>query len=299
VREKIIIDTDIGDNVDDALALAFACRSPELEVLAVTTVWHNVADRVRLARKVLRAFGRPEVPVGAGSGCALGGVENQAHRLNQAVVLTEAERVADVSDAPDAQMLMAETIERHPGEVTLVTIGPQSNVARLLREAPATARKLKRIVMMGGAYFLGERVETNIKCDPEAARRVFESGIPIIAVGYDVTLKCQTTREHIQQIERAQNPGAQLLGRLIAAWTAQGGRHPVLHDPLAVAMCFRPGLCELRDQRVCVQVPQGITVCASPTKDRPANARVCVEVAVEQFIEMFLQRVTTEPPGHR
>ncbi|MCX7827154.1 MAG: nucleoside hydrolase, partial [Verrucomicrobiae bacterium] len=279
MSEKIIIDTDIGDNVDDALALALACRSPELELLAVTTVWHNVADRVRLARKLLRALGRPDAPVGAGLGCPTGGAEDPERWLNQAVVLTEAERAADVRDAPDAQRLLAETIERHPGEVTLVPIGPLSNVARLVRNAPATARKLKRIVMMGGAYLTPHKAETNIRSDPEAAQTVLESGIPLIAIGLDVTLKCQTTPEHIERIARASDPGSQLLSRLIAAWSAESRRHPILHDPLAVAMCFQPDLCELREMLVGVQLPQGLTIGASPAKHQPANARVCVEVA--------------------
>jgi inosine-uridine nucleoside N-ribohydrolase len=181
----------------------------------------------------------------------------------------------------------------------LVSIGPLSNVARLLREAPTTAQKLRRIVIMGGAYLTPRKAETNIKSDPEAAQEVFESGISVIAVGLDVTLKCQTTREQIERIERAKDPGAQLLSRLIAAWTARSGRHPILHDPLAVAMCFRPDFCELREQRVSVEMKdklaRGRTVCAKPTEEHPANAQVCVEVAADRFVGMFLCRVTSAP----
>jgi inosine-uridine nucleoside N-ribohydrolase len=292
MAEKIIIDTDIGDDVDDALALAFACRSPEIELLAVTVVWHNIPDRVRLARKVMRAFGRPDVPIGAGLGHALAGSENKGHALNQSVVLTDEERAADVSDAPDAQRLLVETIEKHPGKITLVPIGPQSDVGRLLRESPGTARRLKRIVLMGGAYFSRDRAEYNIKSDPDAAQMVFESGIPVLAVGLDVTLKCQTTRDHMGRIDRADKPTARLLSRLIAPWSQRTGRCPVLHDPLAVAMCFQADLCRVSRQLVRVE-SGGRTVCSQPATDHPANADVCVEVDTPRFIGMFLQRVTS------
>jgi purine nucleosidase/pyrimidine-specific ribonucleoside hydrolase len=290
--KKIIIDTDIGDDIDDALAISLALRSPEVELIGVTCVFRDTVVRAALAMKVLRTFGRGEIPVAVGIGQPLHG-SSETHVPNQAVVLTEDDRRRKPADG-DAVDLILSMVKRFPGEVTLVPIGALSNVAVAIAKDRAAMKKLAGISMMGGVY-LKPGAEWNIKCDPEAAAIVFNSGIPIRAVGLDVTLRCKMDDAGLARIRDAGKPETTLLWRMVEAW--QGGqkkKYPTLHDPLAVAAVFKPELLTWQKKVVKVECggihTRGFTVVADPPKEG-TNTEIAVDVRNEEFMRLFLDRV--------
>ncbi|HIE50643.1 MAG TPA: nucleoside hydrolase [Armatimonadetes bacterium] len=288
----LILDTDIGDDVDDALALAFALQSPEVNLRAVTTVHGEVETRARLALKVLHTFGRDDVPVASGTAKPLFR-PRPTHRPNQAVVLDSEEKLP----APwpgHAVDLIIETVMNSPGEVVICPVGAQTNLALALAKEPRLVEKA-RIVFMGGV-FSRMQAEYNIACDPEAARLVVESGIPLTMVGLDVTLKCRLTTNQVDALGASDLPSARLLADLIAAWRGPRNITPTLHDPLAIAVTFDPSLVALEPRLLRVETQgahtRGFTL-ATPS-DQP-NAQVCTDVEAERFVQLFFQRVSAPP----
>ncbi len=289
----IVLDTDIGDDIDDALALAFALGSPELDLRAVTTVFGRVDVRTRLALKLLATFGRDDVPVATGRGKPLLAPAPD-HVPSQAVALDDAETLPEPSPLA-ADELILRAADEAGGRLTILTIGAMTNVAVALLRDPALAQRA-RLIAMGGVG--GEqRAEWNIACDPEAARICLESGIPLTLVGLDVTLQCRMSPADVDALAAKGTPRTRLLDAMLGGWagSADGERKarcPVLHDPLAVAVAFRPELVTTQPRRVQVETrgefTRGFTV--GRPSDEP-NAAVCVGVDAEAFVRLFMERI--------
>jgi len=289
----ILIDTDIGDDIDDALALALAVNSPEVELRAVTTVFGDVATRTRLALKLLATYGRADIPVAAGRGTPLFG-QRPTHPINQAVVLEEGESLPEPS-ALAADELILRAADEAQGALTIVTIGAMTNLGLAFLRDPSLALKA-RLVVMGGV--VGQQMgEWNIRCDPEAARICFESGIPLTMVGLDVTMQCRMSDADVEAVGSRGTPATTLLDRMIGAWSgsADGQRkrnRPILHDPLAVAVAFRPDLVRMEPRRVVVETrgefTRAFTVAAQ--SDKP-NAQACLGVDASAFVKLFMERI--------
>ncbi|RLE81135.1 MAG: hypothetical protein DRJ51_04460 [Thermoprotei archaeon] len=285
---KVIIDTDIGDDIDDALALALALNSPEIEVLAITTVYGRVNLRAKLAAKLLKACNRSDIPIAAG--CSKPILEPEpTHFPNQAVALTEGEEYPNIVKE-HAVNLIVNILEREKA-VTIITLGPLTNIALalLLRK---DVFKDKRLVIMGGCL-TKPIAEYNVKCDPEAASIVLNSGLPITVVGLDVTLKCIMTTKMLLSLESSTRPYADVLREYLRLWREHTNRqNPILHDPLAVAVVTRPELVKRR--RLCVDVElhgrhtRGLTVIK---KNAAPNVEACYDVAVEDFLRLYESRV--------
>ncbi len=287
----VLIDTDIGDDIDDALALAFALASPELDVRAVTTVYGPVDVRTRLALKVLSTCGRDDVPVATGRAEPLFG-QPRVTTANQAAVLEEGERPPEPCPDPADEVILRAADEAQ-GQLTIITIGAMTNLAVALLREPDLAERA-RLIAMGGAFGRNQ-AEWNISCDPEAARVCVSSGMPALMVGLDVTTQCQMPLADVERIATAGTPRTELLARLIRAWqgTADGegkGSAPVLHDPLAVAVAFQPSLVETEACRVSVETRGEFT--RGYTVARPGGAvEVCRAVQAEAFLGLFMDRV--------
>lgn len=235
----LLIDTDIGDDIDDALALAFALRSPEAEVLGVSTVFGDTALRARLARKLLSVFGRPDIPVAEGIGQPLAG-RNRPSGCIQGAAVSPDEPLPPLYPG-DAIHLITRTALARPGEVTLITLGPLTNAAAALTAEPRLARSLAGIVAMGSATF--PWAEWNTRNDPEALRIVLHSGVPLTTVGLNVTLLTHLPPRDLRALAANLEPEARLLRTLVALWQrGNPSRRPILHDPLAVAAAIRPDL---------------------------------------------------------
>ncbi len=298
--KKIILDTDIGDDVDDALALAFALLCGEIELVGVTTVFRDTARRAELACCVLDALGRGDVPVYAGLGKPLfdtaskGQAAIEKHRPRQMAAIRRYPGPSQPAEERAVDFIV-ETVMGGAGDITLVPIGPLTNIAAALTVEPRLARKMT-ICLMGGC--VGRmRAEWNILCDPEAAHVVFGAGAPITMVGLDVTEKCRLDTAQVQAIGDAGRPINRLCLDLIQLWREDSGReHPILHDPLAVAMVFDPTFCETRSGAIhvetCSDRLNGATVPVR-SDDVEANAEVCVDVDSGRFVSFFVETLAT------
>ena len=287
----IILDTDIGDDIDDALALAVILNSPELELLGVTTVFRNAPRRAILAQQILKLYRRTDVPVAAGISNPLL-VPNDGQLGEQFKVLEE-DNIADTLEEPighavDFLVSQMQNDKWTPENPLLIApIGPLTNIAvALARESELIARA--RLVLMGGYW--NEKLaydEWNIKCDPEAAAMVFHSGIQIDMVGLDVTLQCKLSSQQIERIA-AKQP---LLGRLMQKWT-QNGAPITLHDPLAILTLLDESVVKWEEKRIAVQLC-GDKRAHTVVVEGEANCRVAVSVDAERAtnaIEAILLR---------
>ena len=280
-RIPILLDTDIGTDVDDAFALALILHSPELELVGVTTVSGDTQARARLAAKMLWEAGRPNIPVVAGEPGKPLPIEQTRWAEGFTSPALRSEKAVDFLKAQ---------IERRPGELTLVPIGPLTNIGALLRQDPAVAKKIKQIVMMGGSITYGYEpgsgpiAEYNIASDPAAAQVVFSSGIPILMVPLDVTAMLQLDAAARHRVFSHLSPLTNALTLLYHLWNQPT---PTLFDPMAVAMLVQPSLCETKPLAIEVDT-QGFT---RPVEGKPANATVALHTDPKSFFEFYLRRV--------
>ena len=304
---KIIIDTDPGQ--DDAVAILLALASPELEVLGITAVAGNVPLPLTAsnARKVCELAGRTDVPVLAGCDRPMARAPVTAEHVHGKTGL-------DGHDLPDPTMplgeahavdWMVETLRREPDRsVTLCPLGPLTNVATALERAPDIAAKLARIVLMGGAYFevgnITPAAEFNIYVDPEAAKIVFASGVPLTVVPLDCTHKALTTRARNDAFRAAGR-----VGTVVAGWTGfferfdkekYGSEGAPLHDPCVVAWLLRPDLFSGREVNVEIEVEseltRGMTVADWwGVTDRAPNTLFLGDVDADGFFALLTERI--------
>jgi inosine-uridine nucleoside N-ribohydrolase len=266
---RVIIDTDPG--VDDALALLLAMRSPELQIEAITPVAGNVPLDLTLpnALRMVEIAGRTDIPVAAGAKVPLTRrlvTAAYAHGENGLGGAVFPEPKTKPVDEPAAS-LIRRIVRKYPGEVTLITIGPLTNVAMALASDTELAPLVRGLVMMGGSLSGGNitpAAEFNIYVDPEAARIVFQSGIPITMVGLDVTRKTSLTEQHAKTLESSDNPVSQAAAK-IARNAIEHNRQqgflvgPNMHDSLAVAAFLDPSVVTLQDYYVDVETTGELT----------------------------------------
>lgn len=239
-REKIIIDTDIGDDIDDAYALALAVRMKKFDILGVTTVFRNSMQRAKIASALLGALGE-ETDVYAGEDYpykAAFQVEDFEERLPDGRPVIP-HYFPEFASAPvrslSAVDFIAEQAEKAPGEVTLMAIGPLTNLAKTAEKYPNSFRKFSRIICMGGS-FTGEKAEWNIRCDPEAAALVLRAGVPMTFVGIDVTAYTYLEETEVRAVTSGRGREFGILGRMLGKWrNTHPGRRPTMHDALTIA----------------------------------------------------------------
>ena len=270
---RVIIDTDPG--VDDALALLLAMRSPELKIEGITPVAGNVPLELTLpnALRMVEVAGRAEIPVAAGAREPLvRRLVTAAYAHGENGLGGAAFPEPKIKPIPEsAADFIRRTVRKYPGEVTLITIGPLTNVGVALRGDPELAAMVRNLVMMGGSLSGGNitpAAEFNVYVDPEAARIVFQSGIPITMVGLDVTRKTTLTEQHVRRLEAAQNPVSQAaakIGRNVLEHNRKEGFlvGPNMHDPLAVASFINPELLRYEDYYVDVETEGELTAGAT------------------------------------
>lgn len=295
---RIIIDTDIGSDIDDAMALALAMRSPEIKLEGVTTVYGNVDLRAKMAKKMLQFGKREDVHVYAGiNNPLLNNREIWMAGHEGEGLLTEEEAI-EYEDKHAVDFII-ETVMNNPGEITLVTIGPLTNIAASIIREPKVAQNLKEIIMMGGVTRFGDTgpqmrlVEHNIVCDPEAASVVFRSGAPIVMVGLDVTLKVIITEEERRRLHETGDPLNMALSRMMKRWFEYNNeQHTYMHDPLTVALVLDRSLVKTKKMKVHVEYdhrPQTGQTLAMLADD--GNVDVCLDVEQGRFIELLLDRL--------
>ncbi|CAM3019038.1 purine nucleosidase [Paracoccus aminovorans] len=309
MARKIIIDTDPGQ--DDAVAILLALASPELEVLGLTVVAGNVPlpHTERNARMLCELAGRPDLPVYAGADAPLSRKLVTAEHVHGKTGLDGVTLPPPtMSIAPGhAVDFLIETLRREPaGSVTLVPIGPLTNIALAFQRAPDIITRVQEIVLMGGAYFevgnVTPTAEFNIYVDPEAAKLVFAAGAPITVMPLDVTHKALTSRAWVEEM-RAMGR----VGQAIASWTdfferydreKYGSHGAPLHDPCTIAWLLEPRLFTGRYINVEIET-QGEYTLGMTVADwwrvsgRPANATFIREVDAEGFFALLTRRIGT------
>lgn len=295
--ERVILDTDIGTDVDDALALALILGSPELRLEAVTCVYGDVGLRARMVLELLRLRGRHDVPVFVGAERPLLGRRPVYWAGHEGEGLLErAERDAKPETEHAVDFIVRQAMAS-PGELHLVAIGPLTNVALAFLREPRLASALKHLTVMGGVCRGPALLETgyaehNVKCDPEAAHVVLSSGAPMTLVPLDVTLRVEVRKEHLTRIRAGGTPFHDAIADQVERYprfAQRGGTF--LHDPLAAATVVRPGLVTLSELHVDVETEgqhaAGMTLMRQPTDQAPTNARVALDVdvaAAESFV---------------
>jgi inosine-uridine nucleoside N-ribohydrolase len=299
----ILLDCDPGH--DDAIALLLALASPEIELLGVTTVAGNqtLEKTTANAIRVLEFAGRADVPVAAGA-------ERPLVREPFVAAYVHGETGMDGPDLPPprgapldqhAVDFLADKIREADGEVTLVPVGPLTNVALLLALHPDA--RPERIVLMGGAVAEGNvtpAAEFNIWCDPEAAARVFASGIDVTMVGLDVTHKALFTTAHIGRLTGRVGEMVTELLRFYDRFHREvyGFDGSPIHDAVAVAHVLRSDLLETKDLNVEIDVEselsRGRTVVDLWMRtERDANAHVAVGIDADAFLELLIERINS------
>jgi len=284
-REKIIIDTDIGDDVDDAFALALAVKSPDLEILGVTTTFGDTEARAKIVDRFLGEVGRGEIPVLAGKSTATKNPMSQ-RRYGDGGHFAK-------SSHGDAVEFLLEQIRKHPGEITLVAIGPLMNVGAAIDKDAATFRKLKRVVLMGGSIRRGygdlgytaavpPMPEWNILNDMASAQKLFAVGVPVFVMPLD------STQLKMDEVKRAFlfGQGTAVTDQLAVLYHLWGQETPTLFDPMTIAFVLRPELCPVQGLHIRVD-EKGFT------REEPGavNAQVCLDSNAEDFFKFYLKRV--------
>ena len=291
-RIPVLFDTDIGTDIDDALALAYLLAQPRCDLVGVTTVTGEPHLRAALARKICDDFGRREVPVYAGCSHPWLGEQRQGHPP-QAGVLSAAEAAADGGSEHAVDFLRRSLAER-PGELTIVAVGPLTNLATLFSLAPRAVEQMRALVLMGGWYGFTHAPsrlgETNIWCDPWAAERVFRSaGEKITAVGLDVTRICALSPDDYRLLLTGGRLGT--IGRMSEIWF-QGRSAVTFHDPLAAALVFEPELCGYMQAEVRVELHDGPAFGATwPTRPEEGPHRIACSVAKELFFDHYWETI--------
>jgi purine nucleosidase len=251
-QQMVIIDTDIGDDIDDALAVGLALASPELKILGITSAWGNTALRARMLDRLLCDAGRTDIPVAAGI---------EKHGLGQTAFTQSRWASRQPARAhPAAVDFLLEQIRQHPGEITLIGIAPLTNLGAAIERDPVTFRKLKRIVIMGGSIHRGygdiytpnhgPDAEYNIAMDVAAAQAVFGSGVPLTVMPLDAT-QHKLDEAKRQLLFTASTNLTDDLALLYLQWVE--GFHqqtPVLYDDVAVAYAIDPALCPVAPMRI-------------------------------------------------
>jgi purine nucleosidase len=316
--ERIILDTDLamgapGSDIDDGFALALAHADADIQLEMITTVNGNtdVESATVLSLELVHRLGIENVPVIKGAAAPLAHPERRRGAPPEVLSQYGVGMEPTPGYAPAA---IADLVMRNPGEITVVAIGPLTNIAAAIALEPRLPGAVKEFVMMGGV-FLGTMAhrdmpgEFNVWVDPEAAAAVLRCGAPQRWVGLDVTLQVRLTREHAARLSAAEGSFSQLAGTATEAWIdhihARNPGNPLdadscaMHDPLAVAALTRPDLLTWADAAVDVVTGDGIArgvmvtdLLQSATPPEP-NARIATAVDVDGFTKHFLGAIET------
>lgn len=312
MAQPIILDCDPGH--DDAIALVLALASPEVEVKAVTSSAGNQTPEktLRNVLRMLTLLNRPDIPVAGGA----------TKPLMRELIIADNVHGESGLDGPalpepsfaaqrcSAVELMAKVLRDAPEPVTLVATGPQTNIALLLSGHPELHAKIARIVIMGGAMGAGNwtpAAEFNIYVDPEAAEIVFQSGLPIVMAGLDVTHRAQIMADDIARFRAVGNPVATTVAGLLdffmeyhkaEKWGFDGAP---LHDPCTIAWLIRPALFTTIERWVGVETQgkytQGMTVVDryALTGNKP-NTTLMVDLDRAAFVDLLAERLAFYNP---
>lgn len=298
--ERIILDTDIGDDIDDAFALAMLLHQrAEVHIEGITTVFRNSMQRAKIAKALLTASGNADIKVYPGADTprkqkiyiapfetvGSDGKVNIPHYEEE----MSGQEVGDYS----ATDFILQTLRNYPKQITLVAIGPLLNLAKACEYDSETFSLAKEILFMGG-QLQGDYAEWNIKCDPESADIVFHSGVPIKMVTLETTQCCVLTSDDIRTLKMLDTKEAPILRKMLEKWLQDNAfrRPPIMYDPLTVSELTR-SFCTFEEISVNLSLcdaTRGMLCCG---RNEPNSVKMSVSVGVRarEFLDYFLQTI--------
>ena len=291
-REKIIIDTDIGDDIDDAFAVGLALSSPEFQVLGFSASFGDTPARAKMLDRMLGELGHSDIPVAMGTPVNV--------NLNAFTQRRYAEggAFARPSHANSVDFIL-EQARKYPGQVTLVAIGPLPNIGAAIDKDASTFRKLKRVVIMGGsirtmtdpygvAAPIAPHPEWNIKNDIASAKKLFAAGVPLLVMPLDSTANLKMHEVARTALFAHGSMLTNILAGLYYEWSAATrSPTPTLFDPMTLASMLKPSLCPMTPMHLTVD-EAGNT---KETQSAPPNAQVCLHSDADAFLHFYVKRV--------
>lgn len=288
----IILDTDIGSDIDDAVCLSYLLSEPRCELVGITTVSGRPKERAALADAVCQAAGRKDVPIHSGIDRAMLGVVVQPDCPQAAVLPKWPHRAAETFESYTAVDWLRRTIRQRPGELTLLGIGPMMNIGALFASDPEIPGLLKSLVLMCGC-FLEPRAyssEWNARLDPTSTGIVYHANVAEhTSIGLDVTMQCRMPAP--EAIDRFKSTGGPL--SVVAAMTevwADRSHDVIFHDPLTGVAIFDPSVCEWETGNVSVELLSSRVAGMTHFQAAPAaeaRHRVASKVDVKRFFELY------------
>jgi inosine-uridine nucleoside N-ribohydrolase len=289
--EKVIIDTDIGDDIDDAFALALALKCPELNILQINSGFGLVSIRTAMLQRFLDEVGRADIPVATGVPSPMPESHFTQRRYG--------ERDGLRRPAPDAIESTLSLIRKYPNEITLIAVGPMYNLAAMIDRDKDTFKKLKRVVIMGGSFYKrngdfgfgkpqGPVAEWNIEQAVPEAQKLLAANVPLYMIPSDSTqLKFDEVNRQI--LFKLDTP---LTDQLLILYQLWGRSTPLLHDAMTIAFIVKPDMCPVTEMHVTID-NEGFTR-MGPGKP---NTYVCLESDPEHFINFFMNRMLSNEAG--
>jgi inosine-uridine nucleoside N-ribohydrolase len=293
-RQKVILDTDIGGDIDDAWALAFVLNHEGFEPVGITIGDGNTPERARIACKMLHLAGRPRIPVAVGR-------KTDSRRTHQLAWAEDFEAVRPVGQS--AASFIVENAKRFPGEITLIAVGPLQNVADALRLEPGLVSLLKRVVLMSGCVYgvapdhpaakraghTGPQPEWNVRAAIPDAQVVYSAGLPLTIVPLDATTRVRLNDDERQQVAGKGSPLTFALESLYRLWIGTPAARMTVHDQLAVAEAAAPGVYFGKKETLRLAVDdKGYTVVDPKGRD----VAVCLEPRRDEFMKYYISVLT-------
>jgi len=290
-KMKVILDTDIGTDIDDAWALAFIVSHKEFELLGVTITDGDTPGRAKIACKMLHLTGRDDVPVAVGRKTG----ERGGYQFAWAEDFEAKKPIGKL-----AADFLVETIKAQPGEVTLIAVGPLQNVADALRKEPNLGNYVKRVVLMSGCVYgrAGGQppvAEWNVRASTPDSQVVYAAGLPLTIVPLDSTTHVQLTQEERERVRNYRSPLTHSLECLYRLWLSSPQTRMTLHDQLAVAETASSGTFFGKKETLPLVVDDGGFTRIDRERGKPVA--VCLEPKRDEFMEFYISHLVAQRLG--
>ena len=288
---KVILDTDLGDDIDDAFALALLLKS-NVDIEAITTVFKNTKARAKQAKELLNTINRKD-NVYYGDGMPVDGniipFQNETGNLLESLPPQYSPSMDKYEVEGSAVDRIIEAAHKYPNKLIIVAIGPLTNIAKAIKKDPSIVNKIYRLYEMGG-NFSEKSQEWNIMCDAKAADIVYSSGLDIYAVGCDITMKCPLDGKLFDDFKESNNPLLKQIFIYFDRWINYFHfEKSILHDPLALSCMLEDGICEFEERYVKVDYSdlRGSISTTTSKLDGYSKINVAVSVNKEKFVKLL------------
>lgn len=297
-RKKVIIDTDIGDDIDDAFALLTAIYSQKFDILGITTVFRNAVNRAKITGALVESTGA-NIPVYVGADKPQGGsdvfvfpFEEKDEKGKPQIPHYFPDMQTSLIQNMPAEDFIISMAQKYPGEVTLIAIGPFTNVANAIRKNPQAFSNIKEILFMGGER-TGSWAEWNVRCDCESAKIVFDSPVKTTVCGFEITSQSALTLENLQSVRSLKSSPFKLLNKMMEKYIADNKtRIPTMHDPLALCTLLCPENFTFEDRRVVVSLDgetRGKLIYESNAHSKTFVSSANIKQVISYMLNLFSQ----------